>query len=340
MGENSKIEWTTHSWSPWRGCSKVSPGCTHCYAETLSKRNPGVLGVWGDEGARVVAAGAAWRLLFKWNRQAKAAGERWRIFPSLCDPFEDRPELDEPLARYLHEIQHTPNLDHLVLTKRPENWRKRLLAASNVADDSCHPSRRVCDWIARWLDGNPPKNVWLGVSTENQKYADERIPHLLRTPAAVRFLSVEPMIGPIDLRAFMPIYTHNGPPCCVDKEGWHRTKRECGLHWVIVGGESGHGARPMNSQWARDIRDQCVAAGVPYFFKQHGEWGPRDTSETQRAVNINLKSTHFPQRVIKPLLTHLFDDGEVMVRVGKKLAGRLLDGEEWNQMPVPTGATP
>jgi protein gp37 len=311
MAENSKIEWTTHTFNPWRGCTKVSAGCANCYADTLSKRNPKTLGVWGPNGSRVVAAESAWREPLKWNRLAKAAGERHRVFcASLADVFEDwrgpiknaagdplfRNTLrDEPWndgnndkpgayssltmsdvrMRLFETINATPNLDWLLLTKRPEN----------------HP-HMLPD---RWLDIKWPDNVWVGVSVEDQAAADARIPHLMRAPAPVRFLSVEPLLGPIDL-------------------AWHLRPAgtETAPNWVIIGGESGHGARPCNVKWVRSLVEQCKAANVACFVKQLGarpdglenivRWpdeGPTSTLRDKKGGDINefpadLRVRQFP----------------------------------------------
>jgi protein gp37/5-methylcytosine-specific restriction endonuclease McrA len=241
MAENSKIEWTHHTFNPWRGCTKVSPGCANCYAETMSGRNPATLGVWGPRGTRVVAAESYWRQPLKWDRDAKAAGERRRVFcASLADVFEgletmpreEWPKVAEARARLMCEvIPATPNLDWLLLTKRP----------ANAVLDGFRPLH----WAGRW-----PDNVWLGVSVEDQQRADERIPELLKVPAAVRFLSVEPLLGAVDLRPWLSrrfaIWTD-----CDDQT--HAAREPGGLHWVIVGGESGPGARPCRVEWARSI---------------------------------------------------------------------------------------
>lgn len=241
MAESSKIQWTHATFNPWRGCTKVSEGCAHCYAEQMSGRNPAVLGTWGPNGARVVAAESYWRGPLRWDAEAVLAGERRRVFcASLADVFEGwdtMPEsAREPVraarVRLFHLIHETPNLDWLLLTKRPENVR------------------RFCDQPGRsWSEYTPP-NVWIGTSVENQARLEERAPHLLRVPARVRFLSAEPLLGPLDLRPFI------GP-------GY--------VQWVIVGGESGPGARPFDPHWARIIVDQCKDAGVPVFVKQLGE---------------------------------------------------------------------
>lgn len=328
MAENSKIEWTTHSWNPWRGCTKVSPGCKNCYAETLSGRNPGMLGVWGPQGTRVVAAESAWREPLKWDRQAKAAldqyerliadpsytkteayqnGFRWtkpdrpRVFcASLADVFEDwqgtmvnaagmslwkswnadaviasedRPHprtspltMDDVRMRLFRLIDATPHLDWLLLTKRPENITRMMPPATHVSHD-------VAGRKGLTLSETGPlvirPNLWLGTSVEDQQWADERIPHLLRVPARVRFLSVEPLLGPVRLNAIKGI-TMDGRPGTGTFNSLFR-----GISWVIVGGESGgtkcSPPRPCNVEWVRSIVEQCKVAGVACFVKQLGK---------------------------------------------------------------------
>lgn len=241
MAADSKISWTHATFNPWRGCTKVSEGCERCYAERMSGRNHAVLGTWGLDGTRVVAAEAQWREPERWNREAAAAGERRRVFcASLADVFEGPETMPEAArepvraarVRLFHLIHRTPNLDWLLLTKRPENVR------------------RFCDQPGRSWSEYTPGNVWVGASAENQERLEERAPHLLAVPARVRFLSCEPLLGPLDLRPFV------GPG--------H-------VNWVIVGGESGPGARAFDPDWARIIIDQCRDAGVPAFVKQLGE---------------------------------------------------------------------
>lgn len=309
MAENSNISWTTHTWNPWRGCTKVSEGCRNCYADALSKRNPSVLGVWGPNGTRVVAAEAAWREPLKWDKEARVAGERRRVFcASLADVFEDwqgpmtdargrqlfedgdewfapgsnsfamSPELtmDHVRRRLLLLIADTPNLDWLLLTKRPQNVTAALRRFGDTTADF------YADRVGEaWED-----RVWFGTSVENQQAADERIPHLLKVPAAVRFLSMEPLLGPVDLtRLYGHISLNGSVDLCVDglrglaAPAWRGRKtnpsgpysRPVGskVDWVIVGGESGHGFRPMDPAWADSLRRQCEAATVPFWFKQH-----------------------------------------------------------------------
>lgn len=256
MAEMTRITWAHATFNPWRGCTKVSPGCRACYAEALSKRNPAVLGVWGDDGTRVVAAESAWREPLKWDRAAAAAGERRRVFFSLGDPFEDREELTAPLSRLWNLALYSNWLDFLLLTKRPENVVKRLKDV--WAYQKAHLLRDGC--LSDWIEGvRPPRNIWLGVSAENQEYADRRIPILLDIPAAVRFVSGEPLLGPIDFRKV---------------PGFNRVGLDLSKWWIIVGGESGPNRRPCEVEWIADIARQCRSAGVPVFVKQDA--GPRD----------------------------------------------------------------
>lgn len=255
MGANSGIEWTHHTFNPWRGCSKVSPGCKHCYAEQTAKRNAAVLGEWGPGARRVIASEVYWRGPLAWDRAAAAAGERHRVFcASLADVFEARPDLVEPRRRLFDLIAITPHLDWLVLTKRPE------FARMYLAD--------LCDLDMSLNDPPlmPLPNLWLGVSVEDQQRAEERIPLLLDTPAAVRFLSMEPLLGPVDIGRWMPVDvgSFSGPG------GALRITRVGGIDWVIVGGESGPSARSMDLAWARALVAQCQEARVPVFVKQLG----------------------------------------------------------------------
>jgi protein gp37 len=271
MAQDSKIEWTTHTFNPWRGCTKVSAGCKNCYADTLSKRNPSVLGIWGPKGTRVIASESMWREPIKWNDDAKKRGVRERVFcASLADVFEGWETMPVGVysmirnarARLFRLIEATPSLDWLLLTKRPENIIKQV---REVYDDCLVEP-------GKWL----PANVWLGTSVENQATADERIPHLLRVPAAVRFLSMEPLLMPVNIRSIeiddevrTVLFPLTGE---VIFEGRNEPAplKGGGIHWVIVGGESGPNARPCNIDYIRSVVEQCWVAGVPVFVKQLG----------------------------------------------------------------------
>lgn len=248
MGEATKIEWTAtrlrdgtlipgHTFNPWRGCQAVSEGCDHCYAKTLVER------YGGNFAVRQRTSATYWRQPYKWQKQAEIEGYRPKVFcASLADVFDNQVE-PQWRADLWSVIWRTPTLDWLLLTKRPQNIIKML----------------PTNWGKGW------NNVWIGCTAENQAEADRRIPLLLEVPAAVRFLSCEPLLGPVSLRQWMCLIQPDGGPAWCDKGG---------LHWVIVGGESGPGKRPMDLAWARSLRDQCNASGVAFFGKQDDEVRP------------------------------------------------------------------
>lgn len=298
MGEETKIAWTRHTFNPWWGCTRVSPGCEHCYAERLAtvRRK---LPVWGVDAERKPMSEAYWREPLKWNRKAEAAGERHRVFcASMADLFEIPPErntkahdvMGAARARLWPLIEATPWLDWLLLTKRPENIAKiapwRALKAEGVYDD--RPA---------W-----PRNVWIGTTVEDQRRAEERIPWLLEVPAAIRFLSLEPLLEVVDLENVTPYYLRRGatgspyePIVKVDALRGHVKGPDDVLDfkvdWVIVGGESGPGARSFDLAWARSIRDQCKAAGVPFFYKQAGS-RPYISPEHEGATGFEISLRH------------------------------------------------
>lgn len=254
--KDSAIEWTDHTFNPWTGCSKVSPGCDKCYAESWAKRT-GHPELWAGERRRTTAAN--WRQPEKWNREAAAAGVRKRVFcASLADVFDNQvPE------QWRHDlwslIARTPNLDWLLLTKRPQNIAKMLPTM-----DSRSPGYQP--WNHLW----PWPHVWLGTTAENQEEADRRIPLLLEAPAAVRFLSCEPLLAAVDIARWLrPRSRPNKDGYGGDHApGWTTDRRT--IDWVIVGGESGPGSRPCDVQWIRSIVEQCKSAGTACFVKQLG----------------------------------------------------------------------
>lgn len=254
VSANSKIEWTTHTFNPWEGCTKVSPGCSNCYAEARNKRFSAGKN-WGKGAPRQRRSEAYWQQPLKWNFDARPSlvAHRPRVFcASLADWLDDEVPI-EWLADLLKLIHDTPNLDWLALSKRPENWRTRL---NEWASSRGAQWTRTESEIAKWMEGEAPRNVWIGTTVEDQQRADERIPALLTIPARVRFLSCEPLLEPVSLPTF---YSSDGTSGFVP-----------GISWVICGGESGHGARPMHPDWARSLRDQCQAAGAAFFMKQMG----------------------------------------------------------------------
>lgn len=323
--QNSKIEWTHHTFNPWWGCIRVSPGCEHCYAETLANRYGHA--VWGPAKttARREMSESYWKQPLKWNRDAERAGERKRVFcASMADVFEDHPQLDYWRMRLWDLIEQTQMLDWLLLTKRPENM-----------------TRMADNWAGGW-----PANVWAGTSVENQEYADKRIPELLKVLARVRFLSCEPLLGPVDLSRWLPDlsvpidqgpYDGEAPIGAYDPltREYYPDPVEIDIHWVICGGESGRSARPMHPNWARSLRDQCVEAEVPFLFKQWGEWLPmvceRDEEGVGHFVGADGRRLYIPD-----LLAHAHEikDDRGIIRLGKKAAGRLLDGRTHDAYPA------
>jgi protein gp37 len=258
MAENSKISWCDHTSNFWWGCMKVSPGCQHCYAETLSKRYGKQ--IWGPAATTEREyKKAVWREIVKWNVQAAAEGVRRRVFvQSMADFFEDHPQVVEWRHDALALMLASKYLDFQILTKRPENILPMLEAAGeSLLRHGGHNAVGV--QLLRWLKHGidyAPANVWIGTSVENQEQADKRIPNLLKVPAAVKFLSCEPLLGRVDLVTGGYL-----------SHGWTGAALP-GVSWIIAGAESGHGARPMDLNWVRFLRDQCAFANVPFFFKQ------------------------------------------------------------------------
>lgn len=350
----TKIEWTEKTWNPIVGCSIATPGCTNCYAMKMAWRlgnNPNTPQYHGL--TKKVNGKAVWT--GKVNLVEKALMEPLRrrkptmyFVNSMGDLFHPSVP-DKWIDRVFAVMALCPQHTFQVLTKRADRMREYTMSAAApfrvarpAVDFLCNHksvtnemadtilSHGPVDWpddisIKKW----PLPNVWLGVSVEDQTRADERIPMLLDTPAAVRFVSAEPLLGPVDLGC-IPVMTEDEYgefPAFIDGLTGRATIgdladqeldmghwKDPGLDWVIVGGESGPNARPMHPDWARSLRDQCVEAGVPFFFKQHGEY-----------VSISMvagEGEHFK-----------FPDGATVRRTGKKAAGNLLDGVEWQQMP-------
>jgi len=319
MGTGSAIEWCTHTFNPWIGCSKVSAGCTHCYAEQLMDVRFGKAS-WGLDGTRERTNPAYWKLPLKWNKQAEESDTRPRVFcASLADVFEDRPALAPWRSDLFALIDATPHLDWLLLTKRPQNII-RLWPVEGVPDFL--GKDRVVTMGLRTRS-----NVWLGTSVENQATANDRIPQLLYASplAAQAFLSCEPLLGPVDLAAIpTPNYLHRSALDPLTGYGALHMTAARGLvapsiDWVIGGGESGGRARPMHPDWIRSLRDQCASAGVPFFFKQWGAWAPAPRK-------------HQYARSESPVV---LGQRLAMKRMRKGLAGRLLDGRTHDAVPEP-----
>lgn len=365
MADNTKIEWADATANFWIGCTKLSPACDHCYAERdWDHRKHRV--TWGPHGDRSpVKAGAD--VMRKMQRRAAAFksehGRPPRVFINSLSDFADNHRSIDPAWREAvwQAARDCPDVVLMILTKRPQNL----------------PYYLPSDWGQGYL------NVWIGTTVENQVEADRRIPDLLATPAAVRFLSCEPLLGPVDLRwiaepdedkdgvidALLGCNWIDGSvydrgeefrPVRPGHEGRVMRRWVCSpeadilanrkLDWIIVGGESGPGARPMHPDWARSLRDQCQAAGVAFHFKQWGEWGPdtgplddcypnstirRDPimeGDARCAVLVDGAWQHFESGYGAPIEL-CSGPGDFVYRLGKRRNGRLLDGREWNEVP-------
>lgn len=366
MADNTHIEWTEATWNPITGCSVTSPGCTNCYAMQLAGTrladHPSRAGL-----TREVNGNHVWTGEVRFNEQWLDQPLRWKrprmIFVCAHGDLFHESVPDAWIDRVFAVMALAPQHTFQVLTKRSARMRDYFAAKTEIRPPLNGSSEygRAKGHVEQWanLTGMkagidlpwrprhesggywwgfkadmpwPLPNVWLGVSVEDQQRADERIPDLLATPAAVRWISAEPLLGPVDLCAvrsgelltapiagYIPLTSTDHKPARID--------------WVVVGGESGKGARPMHPDWARSLRDQCAAADVPFFFKQWGEWMPlvegqghlRFADGTDRSVGI------------KPV-PFLGMKGDGFAFVGKKRAGRLLDGIEHNGMPGRTHA--
>lgn len=320
MSDKTGIEWTDATWNPATGCTKVSPGCDNCYAETFSERFRGKPGHYFEGGFDIQLRPDKLVQPLRWKKPR-------RIFVNSMSDLFHKDVPDEYIAKVFAVMAAAEHHTFQVLTKRPARMRSLLNDREFLAS--------VWEWCVELIgesradalwDGSeevpwPLPNVWLGVSAEDQKWADIRIPVLLDTPAAVRFISAEPLLGPINLEMLAG-----------STLGWNALDDESIAHpaldWVIVGGESGHNARPMHPAWATSLRDQCAHAEVPFLFKQWGEWAPGilDFGSRTGTVGIGFRSI--------PYVDGRYG-GELasMTRIGKKAAGRELDGRTWDEFP-------
>jgi len=331
----SKIEWTDRTWNPTTGCNKISPGCKNCYALTMHKRLKGMgqikyqkdfsagVQIWEDELLKP----------FRWKKPAMV------FVNSMSDLFhEDVPFdfIDKVFAVMVLSPRHT----FQVLTKRADRMAEYFTADMKVlidrwenatyemglADEHGDNDAPACS-VYNLCEENAPKNVWLGASVENQHYAYMRIPFLMRCPAAVRFLSCEPLLDHVDFNFESIIETTSG----YKKAEFNALRQhvrisdgfddlvliDSKIDWVIAGGESGHGARPLHPDWVRTLRNQCLDAGVAFFFKQWGEYAPHMDGPNVKKKSVIHKGIGYP-----------------MCKVGKKKAGRELDGRTWDEMPI------
>ncbi len=370
MAEKTDIAWCDSTLNPWDGCSPVSPGCDNCYAWARNKRfykgeN------WGPGAPRRRTAKATWRQAIKWNEreffECYDCGHRGegipftdydpetlgfvdggqecekcrsramhptqrRVFCASIADWLDNEVPIEWLVDLLDLIKQTPDLNWLLLTKRISNFNKRIQQCIGYCYDNLHHDLGI--WLTNWLRGYAPGQVWLGITVVNQPEADRDIPKLLKIPARIRWLSMEPLLGPIDLNRFLwqccgnKVDGHPGdgwmtppdpPECCGEPEPCEE------LHWGVVGGESGSNARPMHPDWARSLRDQFVAAGKRFLFKQWGEFGPEESldPENNPVDSVSLRNAEI----------HICERGERLYRIGKKRSGRMLDGRTWDEYP-------
>ncbi len=368
MGDKTGIEWAEATWNPTVGCSLVSPGCTNCYAMRHAARLDRMGGMAGAKYAGLTQAskaGPVWNGTVRLDEEALDQPLRWkrprRIFVnSMSDLFHESLSFGQ-IMRVFNVMWQCRHHTFLVLTKRADRMREFMqkwadlsgedfelkLVRGPEATRAAHPSGRgqlfadmldamgmppagcaypTFDWMGgmiRWP--NYPLNLWLGGSVEDQARADERIPLLLATPAAVRFISAEPLLGPLDLWNGDPdprLGGHRATQTFIG-EWWEpfdppKAPPRRGVDWVIAGGESGPNARPSHPGWFRSLRDQCLVAGVPFFFKQWGEWLP---SEAEDHPVYNREHRYVSV-------------GAHVYRLGKKRAGRLLDGRTWDEVPA------
>jgi protein gp37 len=286
MAENSKIEWTDHTFNPWIGCQKISDACDNCYAATWDQRFKGDR--WGPFAKRTLTVNSTWFKPLKWNRDAISEGVRKKVFcASLADIFDNHHSILSGWRKDLWQlIRATPNLDWQLLTKRPQNIEQYL------PDD--------------WSNGY--KNVWLGITAENQLEYKRRWKALSFVPCKIKFLSCEPLLGPIDL--------HD----------------ESEIDWIIIGGESGSKARPMNPQWADDIVLQCEKLNIPVFFKQWGEWAPK--SFCQNISERKFRNMEFVamNKYMNKKCRNCY--GHDMYKVGKKNTRNMLHLGEYHDFPL------
>ncbi len=307
----SAIEWTDYSWNPVTGCTPVSEGCANCYAQHMAQRLKGRYGYPKDDPFRPGTV----------HEDRMEEPLRWkkprRVFVcSMGDPFHDAVRT-ETIDRILEVILACPQHTFMLLTKRPQNIERKLYEITEA-----NPIRELGD-----NDYIP--NLWFGVSVENQAAANERIPELLKTPAAVRFVSCEPLLGPVDLERYLINCAdcgNRGSSAYVGQEHdlcFHVCPKKGEgprLDWVICGGETGPGARPMHPDWVRSLRDQCWEAEVPFFFKSWGNW--RECQPPNEWINEDPK---------KYTLTKAHNS--YFVRLNRRAAGRVLDGQTWSQWP-------
>ncbi|WP_414901106.1 phage Gp37/Gp68 family protein [Rhizobium cremeum] len=378
MSDGTKIEWTDATWNPITGCSVVSPGCTNCYAMKLAgtrlKHHESRAGLTKESKGGPVWTGEV-RLNEQWLTQPLTWTKPRMIFVCAHGDLFAEGVPDEWIDQVFAVMALAPQHTFQVLTKRPERMREYLQeerdrsVAGRVTDlaidDKAMMQRMIREVDTTWpviAEGDPEwpdglrirhwplPNVWLGTSVEDQKRADERIPILLDTPAAIRWISAEPLLGPLNVAEYFQTIIYK-PQSVGRSDSLLYSVIRPALEWVVAGGESGPGARPMHPDWARSLRDQCKAAAVPFLFKQWGEWWEvgsemRDENGNHLVVDADShEASELWDEHFDCLITHdgrrftpetLPEDtpGRLMSRIGKRATGRLLDGIEHNAFPV------
>lgn len=365
MAKTTGITWTDATFNPWIGCTKVSPACLHCYAETLDKNRfsktmdggtkDAPVSHWGPGAPRHRTEAATWKQVRKWNSRQfvecmkcglrlefkkdalcpGCTGNTWksvprRVFSASLADWLDHEVPTFWLADFLSLIKTTKNIDWQLLTKRPQFFQERLREVIGWTMDL-----ELRDWLIDWRHGSKiPGNVWIGVTAENQTCYEQRAPDLLEIPARVRFLSMEPLLGPVQFgdasrrRDYIKVAGRNSLE---------------GIHWVIAGGESGTGARPTHPGWVESIRDQCHHQRVPFLWKQWGDWSPgksRDEYTEDKPLVCMKRSGELSWWAGNEDTTvnysENYDPTDIpMELVGKKKAGRLIDGKLHHEFPTP-----
>ena len=333
MAKETEIAWTDSTFNPWWGCQKVGPGCDNCYAEKLDKRTGG--DHWGASAERRRTSIKNWNEPIRWNKKADAFfaahGRRQRIFcASMADVFDNEIPVQWRIDLFTL-IKDTPNLDWLILTKRIGNVMSMCSGDSLMSDMLC-------------------ERVWLGATIVNQVEADRDIPKLLATPAHKRFLSMEPLLASVNI---IPYIGGRAIQCgCGFRQdeiglvGATQAKEGCiycykktvtwpTIDWVIVGGETGPGARPMHPDWVRSLRDQCHATKVPFLFKQWGEWAPHRTiAGGDEGGDVRRGHVRYIQGDDREPDGHFRKGDAAVARIGKKASGRLLDAVLHHNFPA------
>lgn len=355
MSDGTKIEWTEATWNPVTGCTVHSAGCTNCYAMQLAGTR--LKHHWSRKGlTRETRAGPVWTGEVRFNEEWLTQPLRWQrarmIFVCAHADLFHEAVPDEWIDRVFAVMALAPQHTFQVLTKRPARMREYLTSpitpvriARVILDN--HKDCAVA-WLPRVIDAlanrareedpsiaaMPLPNVWLGVSVEDQRAAAERVPELLATPAAVRWISAEPLLGSVDLCREYATKDEHGT--------YLNDAMITGLDWIVCGGESGPNARPMHPDWARSLRDQSAAAGKPFFFKQWGEWAPY---QIKAGGNLGQDVRAGRAQIVNPSARTIFEQAELtgrggepcaryMQRFGKARAGRTLDGREWSEFPA------